>query len=167
MAGKSGVLKGKSEKMNPNYKATISIIFRLIIGSVFIYAAIDKILDPYTFAADIRNYQILPDMFSNMLALILPWIELYCGLFLILGFYIRTSALLIAAMLVVFIFAISLAMIRGLNIDCGCYHSMGGSTKIGFKKLVEDFIYFILAGYLFLTLNVGPTIDILLKRKKI
>ena len=101
MAGKSGVLKGKSEKMNPNYKATISIIFRLIIGSVFIYAAIDKILDPYTFAADIRNYQILPDMFSNMLALILPWIELYCGLFLILGFYIRTSALLIAAMLVV------------------------------------------------------------------
>ena len=142
------------------FKIIIPIIFRLILGFVFIYAAIDKISDPYTFAVDIRNYQILPDMFSNILALILPWIELFCGLFLIIGFYTRSSAFMIAMMLVVFIFAISMAMIRGLNIDCGCYHTMGDSIKIGYKKLIEDFIYLIMAGYLFISINIGPVITL-------
>ncbi|MEJ2545375.1 MAG: MauE/DoxX family redox-associated membrane protein [Calditrichaceae bacterium] len=151
--------------MNPKYSTILSIIFRLIIGSVFVFAAIDKILDPYTFAADIRNYQILPDIFSNILALILPWIEFFCGMFLIIGLYTRSSALMIASMLVVFIFAISLAMIRGLNIDCGCYHSIGNSNKIGFKKLIEDLIYFIMASYLFLALSLGPSIDRFLKKR--
>lgn len=164
VAGKNGIQTSRSIKMNQKYKAVLSIIFRLILGSVFIFAAIDKISDPYIFAADIRNYQILPDVFSNMVALVLPWIEFFCGLFLIFGFYTRTSALLIASMLVVFIFAISLAMMRGLNIDCGCYHNMGSSTKIGFKKLIEDSIYFIMAGYLFFTRHFGPTFDILLKK---
>ena len=151
--------------MNPKYSTLLSIIFRLIIGSVFVFAAIDKILDPYTFAADIRNYQILPDIFSNILALILPWIEFFCGMFLIIGIYIRSSALIIASMLVVFIFAISLAMMRGLNIDCGCYHSIGNSNKIGLKKLIEDFIYFIMASYLFLAVSLGPGIDRFLKKR--
>lgn len=142
----------------------LSIIFRLILGSVFVFAAIDKILDPYTFAADIRNYQILPDMFSNILALILPWIEFFSGLFLIIGLYARGSAFMVASMLVVFIFAISLAMMRGLNIDCGCYHSIGNSNKIGFKKLIEDLIFFIMATYLFLTVYFGPSVVRFLKK---
>lgn len=151
--------------MNPKYYTVLSIFFRLILGFVFVFAAIDKILDPYTFAADIRNYQILPDMFSNILALVLPWIELFCGVFILAGVYARTSVLMIAAMLVVFIFAISLAMIRGLDIDCGCYHSMGSSTKIGFAKLIEDFVYLIMTGYLFLTKHFGQSIDKILKVK--
>ena len=67
---------------------------------------------------------------------------------------------MIAMMLVVFIFAISMAMIRGLNIDCGCYHTMGDSIKIGYKKLIEDFIYLIMAGYLFISINIGPVITL-------
>lgn len=148
-------------------KIVLSVMFRLVLGLVFIYAAIDKILDPYTFAADIRNYQIISGMYSNIFALILPWVELFCGLFLLIGIYTRSSALLIASMLVVFIIAISLAMIRGLNIDCGCYHTMGSTTKVGFKKLLEDFIYLAMTVYLFTTVNIGPVLDKFFKNEKI
>ena len=148
-------------------KITLSILFRLIIGFVFIYAAIDKIIDPYTFAADIRNYQIIPEMFSNILALILPWMELLCGLFLLLGVCTRSSALLIASMLIVFIVALSLAMIRGLNIDCGCYHTMGSTTKVGFKKLLEDIFYVAMIAYLFFTIHIGPVLDNFFKKEKV
>ena len=126
-----------------------------------------KIIDPYTFAADIRNYQIIPEMFSNILALILPWMELLCGLFLLLGICTRSSALLIASMLIVFIVAISLAMIRGLNIDCGCYHTMGSATKVGFKKLLEDIFYLAMIAYLFLTIHIGPVLDNFLKKENV
>lgn len=152
--------------MSGKVKASLSVIFRLVIAIVFIYAAVDKISDPYTFAVDIRNYQIIPEAFSNILAVILPWVELCCSLFILFGFYTRSSALLIASMLVVFIIAISLAMIRGLDIDCGCYHSMGNSSKVGFQKLIEDIIYLGMSIYLFMTQNIGPAVDSILKRKK-
>lgn len=132
---------------------------------MFIYAAIDKILDPYTFAADIRNYQIIPVMFSSILALFLPWVELFCGIFLILGIFTRTVTLLIVIMLITFIIVISQAMMRGLNIDCGCYHTMGSTAKVGFEKLFEDIFYLGLCMYLFLTVHIGPVLESIYAKK--
>ena len=81
----------------------LTIIFRLILGSLFIYAAIEKIIDPFGFAADIRNYEIFPTIFSNSLAIYLPWIELYCGIFLLIGVFSRSNASIIAVLLIYFV----------------------------------------------------------------
>lgn len=151
--------------MTNRIQAAASVFFRITLGLVFIYAAIDKIADPYIFAVDIRNYQIIPDALSNILAVLLPWIELICGISLITGFYIRSSALLIASMLVIFIIAIILAVIRGLNIDCGCYHTLNDSAKVSYQKLIEDFIYFIMSVYLIFTKNLGPVLDNFLNKE--
>ena len=151
--------------MPVNIKNTISILFRIILGFIFIYAAMDKIVDPFTFAVDIRNYELTPEIITNIMALTLPWIELFCGLFLILGIFPRTVAFMICTMLIVFILAISMAMLRGLNIDCGCYHTTGNSAKIGFKKLIEDFILLFMAGYLFISNYFGVTMESLLNKR--
>ena len=58
---------------------------RLIVGGVFIYASIDKIIDPYSFSKAISSYEFSStlglSMFDNLLALTLPWLELILGLF--------------------------------------------------------------------------------------
>lgn len=145
--------------MTDKINIAVSVISRLTLGVVFIYAALDKIYDPYTFAADIRNYQIIPDGLSNLPAIILPWAELICGVLLIIGLHIRSTSILIISMVAVFIIAISLAMFRGLTIDCGCYHTLGDSTKIGYKKLAEDSVYLIMAIYLLISRKTGPALD--------
>src|SRR6266568_8773662 len=56
----------------------------VIVGGVFIYAGAIKVLDPVQFANDIDNYKILPWMIAVGLSFYLPWLEVSCGLALIL-----------------------------------------------------------------------------------
>ncbi len=94
---------------------------RIILGIVFLWAAIIKIADPPGFASDIHNYRLLPIWSENIVALLLPWVELLVGLSLVTGYYIKGGALLSMVMMVVFTLALITAMARGLDISCGCF----------------------------------------------
>ncbi len=114
----------------------LTTLFRTMVGLVFIYASIDKIADPAYFAGSIQNYQLAPDIFINMAAIILPWLELLCGLLLLIGVWHRPASLIITFLMIVFIIAISSAIFRGLDIECGCY---GSGISADWKRIVEDF----------------------------
>jgi putative oxidoreductase len=112
---------------------------RLILGVVFIYASLEKIQNPGGFAQAIYNYRMVPEALINIMAIVLPWLELICGVLIIVGVFVRGSALLIGVMLAVFIIALSSALMRGLDISCGCFTLEGGRTIAG-KTLVEDIL---------------------------
>ena len=80
---------------------------RFIVGGYFIYASIDKIIDPYDFARMIEAYQFSSSIglsfLDTSLALFLPWLELILGICLILGIVLDESNDLIIALLVFFI----------------------------------------------------------------
>ncbi len=112
---------------------------RLLIGGVFIYAALTKISDPAGFAAAIRNYTVLPPAVTNLSALVLPWIELIAGAFLVLGIMTRPSALLISGMMSVFVGALVYAYSVGLDINCGCFGAPESSEgRITILTLMRD-----------------------------
>ncbi len=113
------------------------LVARLAVGVVFVYASYDKILEPEKFANNIKNYDMLPYAVLAPFAIVLPWVEFFAGLFLILGFRTRASALIAGGMLGMFIVALSRAVARGLDIECGCFSSEGGS-KAGLERIVED-----------------------------
>ena len=115
------------------------ILFRTILGLVFIYSGFVKIIDTSGFSNSIYNYKLMPDLLINYLAIVLPWIELITGLLLILGITIKESALIINSLLIVFITAIVINLFRGLDINCGCFGT-GNGTKIGLAKLIENSI---------------------------
>jgi len=121
----------------------VIFIFRLVVGGVFIWAGLLKILNPLDFAQSIKNYQIFPLGVSFFLALFLPWIEIICGIFLILGIFRHTSSLIISVLLVAFLGLIIMTLVRGIDIDCGCFGSLSGS--VDFKLLAIDSILCFLA----------------------
>jgi putative oxidoreductase len=119
---------------------TIQVICRLILGGLFIYAGIPKVADPHGFAKIIANYHLLPDILVSLPAIILPWLEIITGFFLVVGIFKRTSAIVLSSLLVVFICAIGFNLIRGLNFDCGCFSTIAtktGSNPVGL--LIRDF----------------------------
>ena len=61
------------------------LALRLYIGYVFLAACFHKIVHPEMFAVDVATYQILPLYLINLMAIVLPWIELVAALMLILG----------------------------------------------------------------------------------
>ncbi|MCU0424774.1 MAG: DoxX family membrane protein [Candidatus Kapabacteria bacterium] len=135
------------------FHPVIILAARLVLGSVFVIAGVEKIVNPNAFAKAINNYQMLPYGALNLMALVLPWLEVLAGVFLIFGVRLRASSAVVAAMLVVFLIAIGSAMARGLSIECGCY-SQGGGEKVGWKKVFEDVALLILAVQIFAAATV-------------
>lgn len=119
---------------------------RLFIGSLFVYASIYKILSPEEFATAIRNYLIVPAAWSNLAALMLPWVELIAGGFLIVGFQSRPAALLTTGMLGFFLAAVVYAYMTGLDIDCGCFGSPQSSPgRVGIYHILRDLFLFLVS----------------------
>src|SRR5213078_4332972 len=102
-------------------KSFVWRIVDLIIAAVFIYAGALKVLDPVQFANDIDNYKILPWTIGVGLAFYLPWLEILCGLALILRRLYLGGLSILTALVVVFLVATIAAKARGLDITCGCF----------------------------------------------
>ncbi|HEX7831131.1 MAG TPA: MauE/DoxX family redox-associated membrane protein [Thermoanaerobaculia bacterium] len=107
----------------------LTVRVQIALGAIFVVAAWPKIVDPPSFAHMIYNYRIVPGGLVNLSALVMPWVELLCGLALILGVWVKPARWLVTAMLLVFIIAISINLGRGNAIDCGCFDvSAAGKT---------------------------------------
>lgn len=99
----------------------LTVRTQIALGLFFIVAALPKIADPPSFAHMIYNYRLLPGPLVNPAALVMPWAELLMGLALVCGIWRRSAAVLVGALLAVFIVAISFNLLRGNAIDCGCF----------------------------------------------
>lgn len=132
------------------------LIARLVVGGIFVMYGVDKIVTPKDFAHSLMAYEMLPNIAVNLMALIMPWLEVICGLMLILGVRLRAASLLSSAMLVVFIMAILTAMARSLNINCGC---SAHAETVGWAKVLEDTGYLILAMLVYFYPNKKFTLE--------
>jgi len=125
---------------------------RLLLGVVFIYASYDKILHPQAFALAVYNYQLLPDAFINITALLLPWLELLLGLCLIFSIWLPGAAVTGTGLLFVFLGALIVNQIRGLDIHCGCFSTEVTEGPAGWGTVLRDIGFFIASLYLLLSL---------------
>ena len=132
--------------MSQYFRGPIVLVSRLILGGVFIYASIDKIVNPGDFAKIVGNYHVLPFGLENLMAIVLPWLELIAGICLIIGVMVDGSTILVVLMNIVFIFAITQALARGISIECGCFSvSSDAGSSIGIKTILRDIGYLFLA----------------------
>lgn len=120
-----------------HFPGWVIVICRLVLGFVFVYASLDKLAHPESFAQIIDHYHILPYNLLHGAALLLPVVEFVVGGALILGVGIRGSALLAAMMNVIFILALSSALARNLDISCGCFNTDGGHG-VGLSLIWRD-----------------------------
>lgn len=98
-------------------------VLRILIGSVFLVSGAEKLLHPYqNFVYAIQAYQMLPSAMEGAVGRVLPWLELFVGLFTVLGLWTRLALKGILVLCAVFIVVVGQALLRGLPIDqCGCF----------------------------------------------
>jgi uncharacterized membrane protein YphA (DoxX/SURF4 family) len=124
------------------FKRRLLLLFRVVVGGVFVWAGGLKIIAPLGFAQNIENYQVVSRELAFITALVLPWIEVLSGAFLILGVLLRSSALLISLQLVGFIGLVASALARGIDTTCGCFGSL--SRRADLTLILTDAVLLVL-----------------------
>ncbi|MGA7616797.1 MAG: MauE/DoxX family redox-associated membrane protein [Thermoanaerobaculia bacterium] len=106
----------------------LTVRVQIALGAIFVAASLPKLVDPPSFAHMMYNYRLVPGAALNLMALVMPWIELMCGIALILGFWRRAAATIIGTFLLAFVIAISINLARDNAVNCGCF-DLSSATK--------------------------------------
>jgi uncharacterized membrane protein YphA (DoxX/SURF4 family) len=130
-----------------------TVVFRVVLAVVFLIAGGSKIAHPWAFVDTIRGYNMLPSELIRPFGLALPWLEVMLGLYLLVGLFTRVSALVTAALLVIFLYSLSVQIARGHTGNCGCVVGINnpivtafvGGDTIGAWDLVRDSVLLLMA----------------------
>lgn len=130
---------------------------RIVLAAVFLFAAVPKLLEPMTFAKDMVNYRVSFPLIGQdyvfLAAVFMPAFELVGALALLVPRWKRAGSLIVGGLLLLFIILIAQAVIRGLNIDCGCFGrsvvALTLAQEVGFSKILENTFWLAMAAFVF------------------
>lgn len=124
-------------------------ITKVFIGLIFVLSGIEKIADPAGFSDAIANYKLMPNFIINFFAISIPWIELVCGILLIFNQNIKENAFIYLSLMSIFTIMVLIAVLRGLDIDCGCFGTQNVQA-VGITKIIENLALIFLGVYVFI-----------------
>jgi len=106
----------------------------IALGLLFIFAGLSKLQDLSEFTKDINDYRMLPQDWAPYLAAWLPWLETFTGAAILFRPFRLTGIWLSCLLLAMFTFAVATALVRGVDISCGCFgkafEAYAGSASI-------------------------------------
>lgn len=111
---------------------------RLIVAGVFLAAAVPKIEDPDLFSIDISYYEAFPYWSWNFIAVVVPAMELVGAAAIVSGFKRRAGALMLGLLNAGFIVLILSVIVRGIDVNCGCFGHGGDQQAIGWWEFWRD-----------------------------
>lgn len=130
------------------------LIFRIVLGGIFIFSGTLKLIDPYKFASILYEYGILADLLIYPAAIILPLIEVIAGAGLL--FNLKYSLEIITLMLLMFIGVLWFGILNNLNIDCGCFSSDEINQQGNLRAaLYRDFVFLSISVFLFISRRIN------------
>lgn len=135
------------------FKRLLFVIF----GGIFVYAGALKAWNPMVFLDDVRSFALLPDPYAALLAMFLPWVEIFAGLAIVTGCLRKGGLLVLNGCLLVFLAAIAIAWMRGTDIRCGCFGGSADAASNYLELTIRDLLLLALGLWLtFQTLRSQP-----------
>jgi hypothetical protein len=117
--------------------ARVVLVCRVVLGALFLWAAIAKLPDMAAFAQDVANYRIVAPVLVPFVASAVVGIELLAGIALVTGWMARPAAIVIAVLLAVFTGFLTQALLRGIDLRCGCF---GGDEPASWWTVARDLV---------------------------
>lgn len=101
----------------------MAVCLRVFIGLVLLVSGFEKLISPYqNFLYVLQSYELFPAGLEKPIALIVPWVELLVGIFMVLGLWLNWALAGSLALFGCFIMIVGQALFRHLSLDqCGCF----------------------------------------------
>jgi uncharacterized membrane protein YphA (DoxX/SURF4 family) len=130
--------------LNPRIVPAAVLVVRGVLGAIFVVAGASKVGHAAEFAQQIAAFRLLPQAVIAPMALLLPFLEILLGGYLVIGLFTRIAAWSAALLLLVFDAAIASAVVRGMTLNCGCFGTHD-STVTSWAEVARDAIFVLLA----------------------
>lgn len=117
----------------------LGTLARLGLAGVWLVSGALKAADPLQTTVAVDAYDVLPPVGVEVVAALLPWVEIALGLLLLVGLGTRLVAVLSGLLMLAFIAGVAQAWVRGLSIDCGCFGG-GGQVEPGRTAYVTELL---------------------------
>lgn len=101
----------------------LAFVLRIAVAGILIFAGFSKVRDISGFEQALRGYEALPRWAVAIVARGLPPLEIAGGVALAAGLATRYVALSVGALFLSFVVWLTIALLRGLDVDCGCFSS--------------------------------------------
>ncbi|MBI4312789.1 MAG: DoxX family membrane protein, partial [Chloroflexi bacterium] len=124
---------------------TLAFVLQVTLGGLFIVSAVPKLLSPRLFIESVRKYGLLPGRLNDVYGWALPSVQFIVGAALTFGILPRFAALSSLALLASFVIAMTTAVRRGQNLDCGCFGLLY-REKVGPPTIARDLVLAALLG---------------------
>ena len=130
--------------MNPKVVPAVVLVVRVVLGAIFLVAGASKVGHAAEFAQQIAAFRLLPQPVIAPMALVLPFLELLLGGYLVIGLFTRVAAWIAALLLLAFDGAIASAVVRGMTLNCGCFGTHD-TTVTTWAEVARDAVFVLLA----------------------
>jgi uncharacterized membrane protein YphA (DoxX/SURF4 family) len=124
---------------------------RMFCGLILACASLDKIGDPSQFSHSVENYKLLPPMLVPLAAVVIPWLEFFTGLCLVIGYQQRGAALIFCTLMGVYGFSLGWDLVQNVDLNCSCF-SMDCKEKMSWWTVVRD-MFFLRTGLIVLMIQ--------------
>lgn len=116
--------------------SVVLLVLRALLGGLFVYSAFSKLKPPDAtnpmsdpigyFSISVKAFDVLPPQLIGAATFTIPWVELICGVMLVLGLWTRPASAVLVGLIGSFMWVINGALTSGnIDLDCGCF---GGSA---------------------------------------
>jgi len=106
-------------------------LLKVALAALLLYAGWAKLADPAAFAEEIRNYRFFAEA-APLMATVLPGIEVVLGVVLLVAplgsGWLQAAAITCAGLMLLFTVAVTQVVIRGIDIECGCFGGNAGAV---------------------------------------
>lgn len=148
-------MRRRGPRYTGRFASWLSLIGRLVAGQIFIFAGLNKVVDPQGVADAINGFGLINnDTLITVAAYVMPWTEIIAGVLLVAGLFSRAAATIIILLLAAFVGAILNAIDQGKVLDCGCFGDLKlfCTGQLGNCNVVQNGI---LAAFALLPLVIG------------
>ncbi|MEA2689708.1 MAG: hypothetical protein QOJ39_1426 [Candidatus Eremiobacteraeota bacterium] len=124
--------------------SVLILLLRVALGAIFVVAGVSKVGHAAEFAAQIAGFRLLPQAVIAPMALVLPFLEILLGGYLIVGLFTRAAAWVAVLLFAAFDGAIASAVVRGMTVSCGCF-GPNDKTVTTWTEVARDAVFVLLA----------------------
>jgi len=134
-------------------------IIQVLVATLLLVSGLTHLAQPYFFAHSVASYRVFPSAFIPFVGLVVPGVQVSLGLMHLMQIHRRFTLGVSAAIFFAFTLLQVTVILRGMNIDCGCFGFTASPVSVATMSVPLVCCVLSCIGFALPHTDVGDSVD--------